>query len=129
MVADVVHGAEKIALTPGEQKRDFIFIDDAADAMMTIMDASSAMANGFHYFEVGSGTKLSIREFMSLLVRLADNKNTHLDFGAIPYRENEAMETHVDLSGLRALGWSSRIPLEEGLKRTIAAERARTILR
>jgi nucleoside-diphosphate-sugar epimerase len=66
---------------------------------------------------------------MSLLVRLADNKNTHLDFGAIPYRENEAMETHVDLSGLRALGWSSRIPLEEGLKRTIAAERARTILR
>ena len=125
MVADVVGGVDRIALTPGEQKRDFIYIDDAADAMMTIMERHSSMPNGFHSFDVGTGSKLSIREFMLLLARLAGNAKTRLDFGAIPYRENEAMETHVDLSGLKALGWSPQVSLEEGLNRTIKAERAR----
>lgn len=127
MVAEVVRGADRIALTPGEQKRDFIYIDDVVDALMTLIDKSPALPNGFHSHEVGTGRKLSIREFMTLLVRLADGAGTRLDFGAIPYRENEVMDTDVDVSGLRALGWAARVPLEEGLRRTIEFERSRMV--
>ena len=44
-------------------------------------------------------------------------------FGAIAYRANEVMESHVDLSRLKALGWTSRVALTAGLGKTIEAEK------
>jgi CDP-paratose synthetase len=129
MVSDVVAGVDRIELTPGEQKRDFIYIDDVVDAFMILIDRSAALPSGCHSFEIGTGRKTSIQEFMRLLSRLSGNTRTRLEFGAIPYRENEAMETNVDLSGLKALGWSARVPLEEGLRRTIENERVRPVAR
>jgi nucleoside-diphosphate-sugar epimerase len=35
------------------------------------------------------------------------------------------MESHVDTTRLRTLGWSPATTLEEGLQRTIAVERSR----
>jgi nucleoside-diphosphate-sugar epimerase len=125
MVAETVAEAPRIALTPGLQKRDFIYVDDVVEAFAALVAWSVGTPNGYHSFEVGTGRKTSIRDFMALLVRLSGNAGTHLDFGAIPYRDNEVMETNVDLRGLTALGWAPKIPLEEGLRRTIAAERAR----
>ena len=127
MVTDSVAAVPRIALTPGQQKRDFIYIDDVVEAFAALIERSGEMPAGYHSYEVGTGRKTSIRDFMALLVRLAGNAGTHLDYGAIPYRENEVMETNVDLRGLQALGWSPKISLEEGLSRTIAAERARLI--
>jgi nucleoside-diphosphate-sugar epimerase len=129
MVVDSVAAVPRIALTPGQQKRDFIYIDDVVDAFAVLIERSAGMPNGYHSFEVGTGRKTSIRDFMALLVRLAGNSATRLDFGAIPYRENEVMETNVDIRALEAFGWSPRVPLEEGLRRTIAAERARAAVR
>ena len=125
MVTETVAAVPRIALTPGQQKRDFIYIDDVVSAFATLIERSAEMPNGYHSYEVGTSRKTSIRDFMALLVRLSGNTRTQLDFGAIAYRENEVMDTNVDLSGLRALGWSPKISLEEGLSRTIAAERAR----
>lgn len=129
MVSETVAGVEHIALTPGHQKRDFIYIDDVVSAFAALIERCGEMPNGYHSYEVGTGRKTSIREFMELLVRLSGSAGTRLDFGAIPYRENEVMDTNVDIRGLEALGWAPRVPLEEGLRRTIAAERARTAAR
>lgn len=127
MVAAMVRGEKSIDVTPGEQQRDFIFIDDVIDAFMTIFDRlddirASLEGGRTKRFEVGGGEPVSIREFLLLLKRLSGADGTRLRFGALPYRENESMESHVDLSELHKLGWRRRVTLEDGLKRTLEAE-------
>ena len=54
---------------------------------------------------------------------LLNNTTTKLNFGAIPYRENEVMKSHVDLSEILKLGWRANICLEDGLRKTIEEEK------
>ncbi len=55
---------------------------------------------------------------------LPKSQVTRLNFGMLPYRENEIMESHVDISMLLKLGWQPQISLVEGLKYTIDQERS-----
>jgi nucleoside-diphosphate-sugar epimerase len=55
---------------------------------------------------------------------MTENKVTRLNFGMLPYRENEIMESHVDISMLLKLGWQPKISLVEGLRYTIDQERS-----
>lgn len=125
MVSDIVAGVARIALTPGEQKRDFIYIDDVADAFMRLIHHADALGAGFHRFEVGSGRAIPIKELVTLIARLAGNATTRLDFGAVPYRDQEIMESRVDIAPLKKLGWAPRVALDDGIRRTIEAARAK----
>ena len=47
---------------------------------------------------------------------------THLNFGALPYREHEVMRSEADIAPLKALGWICRIGLAEGIEKIIQEE-------
>lgn len=113
----------EIALTPGEQKRYFVHMDDVVAAFQLILDHTTSVASGYYPFEVGSERAVSIRTFVELAKHLTGNDRTELRFGAIPYRENEVMDPAIDLSSLAALGWRPQVELGEGLARTIEFER------
>ena len=123
VVNQLLDNVDSISLTPGEQKRDFIYIDDVVEAFLLILKNSATMKTGYLDYEIGTGHTVSIREFVEQIKKLAGNTHTRLDFGALPYRENEAMETAVDVAGIRALGWSPTISLSDGLSKMIAMER------
>ncbi len=125
IVASILREVDRIELTRGEQKRDFIFIDDVVDAFMRIIAHGPRRENGFYPFEIGTGRAVDIRSFVELAKRIAGNRRTILDFGALPYRDNEVMETRVDTGAVRALGWEPKITVEEGLRRLIAPEKGR----
>lgn len=135
MVHRLLEGDTHIALTPGEQLRDFVYIDDVVDAFVTILEhtvttpapsvSNAASADSLLSYEIGSGHPVSIREFMTTLRRLAGREDVALEFGAIPYRDNEVMYSQAGIGPLLALGWKPRIDLEEGLRRTIASEHLR----
>jgi len=38
-----------------------------------------------------------------------------LNYGAFPYRENEIMDSHADITGLTLLGWTTRYDLQQGI--------------
>jgi nucleoside-diphosphate-sugar epimerase len=61
---------------------------------------------------------ITIREVMQLIRRLSGS-HTQLAFGAVTYRPHEVMFSQADLTKMRALGWSPRFSLEDGLKRTV----------
>ncbi len=124
VVADLVRGVPEIAFTPGEQRRDFLYVDDCADAFVRVLGSVRGAPPGFRRIEVGSGRSTSIRELVGTAWRLAGQPATRLAFGALPYRPHEAMEVTVDLGPLQSLGWRPAISLEEGLRRTIAHQRA-----
>jgi CDP-paratose synthetase len=125
IIGKLLHAEKSIALTPGEQRRDFIYIDDATEGFMKIIDWAFNQKIGFHHFEIGTGSTISIRDFVELIKRLTGNAQTELAFGALPYRPSEVMESHVDLGPLSGLGFTSQVSLEEGLLRTIEGERKR----
>ncbi len=126
-VTNIVHKllnrVDQIDLTEGKQKRSFIYIDDAVKAFVKIIDNSSSLNKGFYNYQVGSGEKVAIREFVEMVKKLTKNNKTKLNFGAIPYRENEVMDPRLDLTKLTALGWRQDISLAEGLAKMIEMER------
>jgi GDP-L-fucose synthase len=95
----------------GRPKREFLFVDDMADAVVFAMqgDGVPAMLN------VGSGTEVSIAELAQTVCRV-------VGFGGrIVYDSGKPDGTPrklLDSSRLRALGWHPRVELEDGLRLT-----------
>ena len=109
---------DSLDLTLGEQKRDFIYIEDLVSLIMLLLSRLAVQGPKFTEYEVGSGNSIAIKDMVELIRRLTSS-STKLNFGAIPYRENEVMLSEVNISQLNALGWSSKYSLEEGLVKTI----------
>lgn len=124
IILDLLHEVDFIDLTLGEQKRDFIYIDDVVEAFMTLVNFSFDVPNNLYRYEIGTGKNIEIREFVQTVKTMTGNKVTRLNFGMLPYRENEIMESHVDISMLSRLGWQPQTSLVEGLKYTIDQERS-----
>lgn len=125
IVQKLLRGVPAIELTPGEQRRDFIYVDDVIEGLSRVINWVTRAPAGFYDYQVGSGVSTSIREFVSLVKELSGNTDTELKFGALPYRPNEVMATKVDTSRLCELGWQPRVSLEDGLRATIDSEKAR----
>lgn len=109
-----------LALTAGEQRRDFIFIDDVVSAYALLLGANAHLADADE-LELGTGEAPTIREFVETVHALTGSSTT-LQFGALPYRANEAMHCQADITRLRALGWSPRHDLRAGLLATLERE-------
>jgi UDP-glucose 4-epimerase len=110
-----------VELTPGEQVRDFVYVDDVAEALL---DAALRPGIDGVTANVGTGVQTTVRE---LCLKVADLTGGHelLRFGALPYRDGERFAWRAATEhAADALSWRARTSLEEGLRRTVAAERA-----
>lgn len=123
LVAGLVRQERKIALTKGDQRRDFVYITDVVEAMMTVIRSLQGAPACFREYAVGTGRPITVRAFAELAKSLAGNTATRLAFGEVPYRAHEMMESRLDTASLMALGWRPRVALEDGLRMTVAAER------
>ncbi len=112
---------EKIDLTSGIQKRDFVYIEDIVSAYETIIRNIDTLLI-FEEFELGSGNSIEVKEFVKQIVQEINvNKTitTKLNFGAIPYRVNENMKMEANIQKLQNLGWKPQVSIEDGIKKTI----------
>lgn len=110
---------DALALTPGQQRRDFIHIDDVVAAYRCVLE--SPQTSAWQEIDVGSGDAPTLEAFVRLIHRLTESR-TRLDFGAVPYRAGEARACVADTTALRKLGWRPRYTLEDGLRQTLDAE-------
>ncbi len=106
---------KEIKLTKGEQERDFIFISDVVDAYETVIDNIGKLDNNYSNFQVATNERIQLKELI-LLLKSYTGSTSYLNFGAVPYRENELMKSTADNSGLLALGWKPRVNIRDGLK-------------
>lgn len=118
VIRSCLKNAPELKLTSGEQKRDFIYIDDAVEAYILLLEKQESLRDGFVEFDVGSGEAVKIRRFVELVQQLTASK-TYLNFGAQPYREGEVMLSQADVEPLQKLGWRCHHTLEQGLKLVI----------
>jgi len=123
LISEFLNNKDEIKLTKGEQKRDFIYIDDVVRAFMLVLNIRKELGK-FAEFDVGTGEQIKIKEFVTKTKEIVANIcqkeiMTKLNFGAIPYREGELMEIKEDISPLLKLGWRPVTTMDEGLKKTI----------
>jgi dTDP-L-rhamnose 4-epimerase len=96
----------------GKQLRDFVHVDDIAQANLLVADAEEDKV-AFQTFNVGTGRPHSIAEFAAELTK-------SLAPGIIPefpglYRPGDIRHIFADISKIRRLGFKSKVPFETGV--------------
>jgi nucleoside-diphosphate-sugar epimerase len=86
---------EKIETTLGEQKRDFIYAVDFAKGIELILKNSINFIG--EIVNLSSGKSYSLKEII-LFCKEYINSKSIIEFGKIPYRENEIMNFQLDIS-------------------------------
>ena len=117
MIRRMKENQTEIALTPCNQKRDFIYIDDAVDAYLCIIKKTVPLP-GFTEYEVGTGTSYSIKYVLQSIKKQIQSTSL-LNFGKLPMRVNEPMDSKAENDNIRALGWSPKYSIQGGLQKTI----------
>lgn len=125
IIRGCLNNIAELALTAGEQQRDFIHIDDVCAAYLLLLQKGPEAGAYLQEYQVGSGASIRIRALVEMVHDLCDSK-TALKFGAVPYRENEVMQSRADISDLAGLGWSCKISLADGIRKTIEQETEQT---
>ena len=107
--AKVAHSPTVEVWGSGSPKREFLHVDDLADACLHLMTNYS----GEIHVNIGSGTDLSIRE-LAETIRSVVYPEAEIVFDTS--KPDGMPRKLLDVSRLEALGWSARIPLLEGIR-------------
>jgi GDP-L-fucose synthase len=94
----------------GTPKREFLHVDDLADACIFLMKRYS----GDSHINVGTGADITIREFAQTIKHIVGYE------GKIVFdktRPDGTPRKVLDVNRLTALGWQAQIPLDIGLER------------
>jgi nucleoside-diphosphate-sugar epimerase len=122
LVRTCAANAPEVRLTAGEQRRDFVYVDDVVEAYMLILARRAQFSDHVVDYDVGSGAALPVRQFAELVQRVTKSR-TRLQFGAVPYRPSEVMFAQADIGALTSLGWKCKNSPETGVLKTVQGER------
>jgi nucleoside-diphosphate-sugar epimerase len=109
---------ESIDLTLGEQRRDFIHVNDVAAAFMAIIKSAASIPVGISEIEIGLGVSNSVRDFVELARKISGSKSA-INYGVLNYRDQEIMDSSANIKSLVDLGWSSCTNLFDGIELTL----------
>jgi len=99
----------------GEQLRDLCHVDDITDGILSVLENDKV--NG-EIINLASGIPVSIREVIETIQQYVGSGRP--GYGKVAYRNGENMQLFADISkAKRILNWSPKIPLLEGIKKTI----------
>ena len=107
---------ETLDLSTGLQRRDFTYIDDAAESLLRL-GASDAPPG--EIVNAATGKLTSIREFAGTAARILGISAEQLRFGALPQRHEEMSHEPVNIQRLQRLtSYVPSIGPAEGIRRT-----------
>ncbi len=99
-VIDCLKQNAPLNVTPCEQKRDFIYADDFAWAIGELLKNHTKAVG--QIVNVSSGESLSLKSIIEHCRKVIDSKSK-VNYGAIPYRENEMMDLRCSVSKLETI--------------------------
>jgi GDP-L-fucose synthase len=95
----------------GTPRREFLHVDDLADATLHLMEIYS----GGGLINAGTGVDITIREVAKLIAEIIGFSGT-LDFDSS--KPDGTPRKCTDTTRLKALGWTPRISLNDGIRST-----------
>lgn len=110
-----VSGAKSVVVWgTGTPRREFLFVDDMADACVHLMKTYS----GAELINIGTGEDTTIAEFARVVAEIVGYRG-EITFDAS--RPDGTPRKLLDVSRLAKRGWCAQTSLEEGLKRAYEA--------
>jgi GDP-L-fucose synthase len=97
----------------GTPRREFLAVDDLADACVFVMKCYSDL----QFINIGTGEDLTIAEFARVVADVVGYRG-QIEFDTS--RPDGAPRKLLDVSRINALGWRAKTPLREGLQRMYA---------
>lgn len=98
----------------GSQTRSFCYVDDLIEAIVRIMNTEDAFTGPIN---IGNPSEITIQELAEKVIELT-NSNSTVDYQPLP--EDDPKQRCPDISKAKeVLNWEPRIPLEQGLTKTI----------
>ena len=107
------------AIADGEQKRDFIHVDDAIAVMRWVLDTPTVSG----IFNVGTGTARSFRDLIAAMFA-AVGRAPNIEYVEMPpaIRDQYQYFTQAQVENLRRAGYNGGFtPLEEGVSRYVTS--------
>jgi len=104
----------------GQQTRSFCYVDDLVEGMLRLMDSPTDLVGPVN---VGNPTEHSMLELAETVIALVGGRSTIVHR---PLPEDDPKQRCPDISVARSeLQWEPKVPLDEGLRETIAYFRTR----
>ena len=106
---------EKMPLTFGEQIWDYLYADDAAEALYRL----ALYGKSGSVYPIGCGSARPLREYLEMLRDTID-PSLPLGLGEVPYGDKQVMYLEADLSAIeKDTGFRPDTSFEEGIRKTI----------
>ena len=97
----------------GNAKRDFLHVDDCADAIIKCYQKYDDLEP----INIGSGDEISIKQLIFMIANMTNYKG-NIEFDPKSVGDGTPRKI-LDISKITKLGWKPRIKLQSGLKSTI----------
>jgi UDP-glucuronate decarboxylase len=99
----------------GSQTRSFCYVDDLIDGMILLMDSRPDLTGPVN---IGNPGEFTIRELAEKVLALVGGPS-RLEFRPLPQDDPRQRQPDIALAR-QELGWSPRVPLDDGLRETVA---------
>ena len=111
-IFQALNGEDITIYGKGDQTRSFCYVEDTLSGIIKAMDSESS-----EVFNIGNPNEITVKKLAEIIIKLT-NSNSSLKFLELP--EDDPMQRKPDISKAEEfLNWSPKIPLEEGLLKTI----------
>ena len=132
-LSNIFHGKEIVLVDGGLQRRCFLYIDDAIDALMRIIENKNGKANG-QIFNIGHpDNDVSVAQLADIMIEVMSEfkgysnvrkkvkitKKSGAEFFGAGYQDLVARVPKID-NAKNLLGWKPTTKLEDGIRKTIA---------
>ena len=115
--AKLLEESECIVWGTGNPRREFLYVDDMADACVFLME------HGIHsgLYNVGTGTDVTIRELAEIVMKVVGFQGK-MTFDTT--KPDGPLRKLLDVSRMETLGWTHKVDLKAGVQLTYEAFRS-----
>ena len=121
-IVQALRGEEITIYGTGEQTRSFCYVDDLIEAFLRFMDvpAGEDGSPGFPGpINLGNPNEFTMRQLAETVLRLTGSRS-RIVFKPLPADDPMQRQPDITRARERLGGWKPTVPLDEGLKHTIA---------
>jgi UDP-glucuronate decarboxylase len=114
-IVQALQGKDITIYGDGSQTRSFCYVDDLVDVLIRLMNSKDAFTGPVN---TGNPGEFTIKELAEHVITLTGS-NSKLIFKPLPSDDPKQRQPNIELAR-KELGWEPKVPLKEGLIKTIA---------